>query len=222
MDAARVDALAAAATHERKPPAPPIEHAAPVHAPATAEHAAQPAAAEHGAEHAQHPKFKVTTFIWQLINFGALLFLLIYFGGRKLNQWLRGRHEQLKSEIGEATRLRDEAKRRFDAQERRLAELEKEIAALRASMRKDAEAEQTRMLEAAQERAKRMQDDMRTQIDEQVKVAEAALRAEVANASVKLAAEMVRKAVSFEDERRLAREFVAGFGQSGTTDEEVR
>lgn len=221
-DVRPADTTPAAATHEAKPLAPPVEHTAPVHAPAAAEHGAQTAAAEHGPEHAQHSKFQVTTFIWQLINFGTLLFLLIYFGGRRLNQWLRGRHEQLKNEIGDATRLRDEAKRKFDAQERRLADLEKEISALRASMRKDAEAEQARMLEAAQERARRMQDDMRAQVDEQVKVAEAALRAEIASVSVKLAAEMVRTAMSFEDERRLAREFVAGFGQSGTTDEEAR
>jgi F0F1-type ATP synthase membrane subunit b/b' len=46
-----------------------------------------------------------------------------------------------------------------------------------------------------------------------VKVAEAQLRAEVANASVKLAEELVREALSFDDERRLAREFVAGFDE---------
>ena len=157
--------------------------------------------------------FSVKTFILQLINFGVLLFLLIKYGGRKLNQSLRTRHEQLKGDINESTRLRDEAKQKFDAQERRVAELEKEIATLRESMRQDAAREQARMIEAAQERGKKMQEEMRIQIDEQVKAAEAQLRAEVANASVKLAEELVREALSFDDERRLAREFVAGFDE---------
>jgi F0F1-type ATP synthase membrane subunit b/b' len=53
-----------------------------------------------------------------------------------------------------------------------VADLEKEIAALRASMRQDAEREQARLLEGAQERAKRIQDEMRFQLDQQVKEAE--------------------------------------------------
>ena len=92
-----------------------------------------------------------------------------------------------------------------------MADLEKEIAALRASLRQDAEREQARLLEGAQERAKKIQDEMRFQLNQQVKEAELLLRAEVASASVKLAEELVRKSLNTDDERRLAQEFVAGF-----------
>jgi F-type H+-transporting ATPase subunit b len=137
-----------------------------------------------------------------------------------MNKSLRARHEQLKGDINEAARLRDEATRKFKAQDQRVADLEKEVAALRASMQQDAEREQARLLEGAQERAKRIQDDMRFQLDQQVKEAESLLRAEVASASVKLAEELVRKSLTTEDERRLAREFVAGFdGPSGPAGE---
>ncbi len=171
--------------------------------------------AEHAAEHAEHAGFSVKTFVLQLLNFGVLLFLLIRFGGRALNKSLRARHEQLKGDIDEAALLRDEAVRKFQAQEKRLADLEKEIAALRASIRQDAEREQAHLLEGAQERAKRIQEDMRLQLDRQVKEAESILRAEVASASIKLAEELVRKSMNMDDERRLAREFVAGFDAAG-------
>jgi len=194
---------AIAAVHE--PPAPAHEHALP--ASATERGAAHGESAEHG----EHAGFKVSTFVLQLINFGVLLFLLIYFGGRAMNKSLRARHEQLKGELAEAARLRDEAKQKVDAQERRLADLEKELSALRASMRQDAAREQARLLEGAQERAKKIQEEMRFQLDQQVKEAEMLLRAEVANASVKLAEALVSKAVDTQDERRLAQEFVAGF-----------
>jgi len=164
----------------------------------------------HGAGHGEHAGFSGKTFALQLLNFGVLLFLLIWFGGRVMNKALRARHERLKGDIGEAARLRDEAMRKFEAQEQRVSDLEKEIAALRAAIRKDAEHEQARMLEGAQERAKRISDEMRFQLDRQVKEAELLLRAEVASASVKLAETMVREAVNMDDERRLAQEFVAG------------
>ena len=165
-----------------------------------------------GGGQGEHAGFRPGTFALQLLNFGALLFLLIYFGGRAMNRSLRTRHEQLKNEIGEATRLRDEAKAKFDAQERRVAELEKEVAALRETMRQEAEREQARAIEAAQERAKQLQEDMRMQIDQQVRQAEAVLRAEVSNAALALAEEIARNAVDMEDQRRLAQEFVVGSG----------
>ncbi|HEY5285318.1 MAG TPA: ATP synthase F0 subunit B, partial [Polyangia bacterium] len=149
---------------------------------------------------------------------GVLLFLLIWFGGRAMNKALRARHEQLKTDIGEAARLRDEATKKFEAQEQRVRDLEKEIAALRASMHQDAEREQARLLEAAQERAKRISDEVRFQLDQQVKTAELSLRAEVASASIKLAEQLVRKAVTMDDERRLAQDFVAGFAGAAGID----
>jgi F-type H+-transporting ATPase subunit b len=176
------------------------------------EHAA--AHEEHSAGHGEHASFSGKTFALQLLNFGVLLFLLIYFGGRAMNKSLRARHDQLKGDISEAARLRDEAMEKFKTQEQRVSNLEDEIAALRASMQKDAESEQARLLEGAQERTKRIQDEMRFQMDQQVKEAELLLRAEVASASVKLAEGLVRKAVNMDDERRLAQEFVAAFDGS--------
>jgi F-type H+-transporting ATPase subunit b len=175
----------------------------------------------HGASSGGHAEFSGKTFALQLVNFGVLLFLLIRFGGRAMNKSLRVRHEQLKGEISEAARLRDEAALKFQAQEQRMADLEKEIAVLRTSLRQDAEREQARLIEGAQERAKRIQEEMRLQLHQQVKEAEALLRAEVASASVKLAEELVRKSVTADDERRLAREFVAGVDGSAGPAETV-
>ncbi len=184
--------------------------------------AAHAGPAEHGADHEKHVGFSVKTFVFQLVNFGILLFILIRFGGRAMNKSLQARHDQLKSDIQEAARLRDEATRKFEAQEKRVADLEEEIASLRASIRQDAEREQTRLIEGAQERAKWIQEEMRMQLNRQVKEAESLLRSEVASASVKLAEELVRKAMNTDDERRLAKEFVAGFDRPTAPGEAVR
>jgi F-type H+-transporting ATPase subunit b len=203
-----------AALHE---PAPAVQQAHGAGVPAAHETApGEHGQAEPSAGHGEHARFSPGTFALQLLNFGVLLFLLIYFGGKAMNKSLRARHEQLKTDLADAARLRDKAKQEFDAQEHRLADLEKELAALRASIRQDAEREQARMIEAAQERAKKIQEEMRFELDQQVKEAEMLLRAEVASASVKLAEELVRKAVDPLDQRRLAQEFVAGFDGKAT------
>jgi F-type H+-transporting ATPase subunit b len=208
-----------AAVQETPKPAHQTPSQAAGEAAAAAAHGHETASAEHAEAapgHAEHARFSVGTFALQLLNLGVLLFLLVYFGGRAMNKSLRARHEQLKRDLAEAARVRDEARRQLDGQERRLADLERELAALRTSMRQDAEREQARILQSAQERARKNQEEMRFQLDQQVKEAEMLLRAEVAGASVKLAEELLRKSVDALDQRRLAQEFVAGADSRAT------
>jgi F-type H+-transporting ATPase subunit b len=163
----------------------------------------------HGAEH--HAGVDAKTLALQLLNFGVLLFLLIKYAGRGLKKTFVTKHEQLAKDIGDAAKARDAAKQQAEEQERRLASLEQEIAALRAGIQQDAQKEQARLLANAQEKAKRIQADTQAQLETQVKAAEARLRAEVAIASVQLASEILKKQIGMDDDRRLAKEFIAGF-----------
>jgi F-type H+-transporting ATPase subunit b len=179
-------------------------------APATGE-----PAAEHGAghgEHGEHTGVDAKTLALQLLNFGVLLFILIWFGGRAMSKAFRGRHDQLKADIESAAGQRALAEQRFHEQDARLANLEQELAALRAAVQQEGERERGRLLAGAEEKAKRIQDETRLQLDQQVKEAEQRLRAEVASTAVKLADELLKRSVSPDDERRLAQDFAAGAG----------
>jgi F-type H+-transporting ATPase subunit b len=176
------------------------------HKEAAGEHAAQPG--EPAGEHEEHgidPK----TLALQLFNFGVLLFLLIKFGGSAINKSLRARHEQLKSDMEEAARLRTVAEARFKEQEARLANLESELEAMRQAIVKEAAHEKARIIAAAEEKARRVQDETKFQLDQQVKEAEQRFRAEVAAAAIKVAEELLRRSVDGSDEQRLVQGFVA-------------
>ena len=173
------------------------------------------AAAEPGAghgEHGEHAGVDAKTLALQLLNFGVLLFLLIWFGGRALNKAFRSRHDQLKADIEFAASQRALAEQRFREQDKRLANLEQELAALRASVQLEGEREKSRLLAGAEEKAKRIQEETRFQLDQQVKEAESRLRAEVASTAVKVADEILRRSVNQDDERRLVQDFAAGAG----------
>ena len=177
------------------------------------------AAAEHGAGHGaqgEHSGVDLKTLALQLLNFGLLVFLLVffagYFRGGLLSKALRSRHDQLKADIESAARQRALAEQRFHEQDVRLANLEQELAALRAAVHEEGERERARLLAAAEEKAKRIQDETRFQLDQQVKEAELRLRAEVASTAVKVADELLKRSVSVDDERRLAQDFAAGAG----------
>lgn len=170
----------------------------------------------HGEDHGGHAGVDPKTLALQILNFGVLLFILIWFGGRAISKALRARHEQLKTDIEGAAQRRTQAEQRFREQESRMANLEKELVALRTEVQQAGELEHARLLEGAQEKAKRIQEETRFQLEQQVKEAELRLRAEVATTAIKIADELLKRSVGPEDDRRLAQEFAAGAGQPQT------
>jgi F-type H+-transporting ATPase subunit b len=167
------------------------------------------AADEHGGGHGEHHGLDGKRLAFQLVNFGLLIALLGFFGGRAINKALASRHDQMKKDLEEAGQARAAAEARLAQQEKRLANLEKEIIALRASIKQEAVQEEQRLVAAAEEKAKRIQDETRFLMDQQVKEAELRFRQEVAGAAVRIAEELVRRSVRPDDENRLNAGFIA-------------
>jgi F-type H+-transporting ATPase subunit b len=173
--------------------------------------AAEPAG-EHGqkgdAGHGEH-HFDPKTFAFQLINFGILVAILGFFGGRAINKALAARHEQLKRDLEEAVQARAAAEARLAQQERRLGNLEKEVTALRASIKEEALGEEKRLVATAEEKARRIQEETKFLMAQEVKQAEIRFREEVAAQAVRIAEEVVQRSVKPEDDKRLSASFVA-------------
>jgi F-type H+-transporting ATPase subunit b len=188
-------------------------------APTAGEH--EPTAeAGHADEH--HAGIDGKTLAFQLINFALLATILGIFGGKAINKALAARHEQLKHDLEEAALLRSAAELRLKTQERRLANLEQEVIALRASIKEEASKEEERLVAAAAEKAKRIQDETRFLMDQQVKEAELRFREEVAGAAARVAEEVVRRSVKPDDELRLTQTFVNDLDQPTTDGQERR
>jgi F-type H+-transporting ATPase subunit b len=173
--------------------------------------------AEHGGEgtgeHA--PGVNGKSLALQLLNFGVLLAILVYFGGRAINQALLARHVQLKAELAAAAAARTQAEQRLRKTEARLTGLELEIAAMRAGIKQEAEVEKQQLIAAAEERAKRVRDETKFAIEQQVKEAQIALRRDVAQQALRVAEEILRRTVDANDQRRLLEGFMNEVAGSG-------
>lgn len=185
--------------------------------PAVEEHGAAAKGEGHADEaggHGEHHGLDGKRLALQLLNFGVLVALLGFFGGKAINKALAGRHEQMKKDLEEAAQARASAEARLAQQERRMGNLEKEIAALRASIKDEALSEEQRLVAAAEEKARRIQDETKFLLDQQVKEAELRFRAEVASTAVRVAEEIVRKSVQPADTTRLQQSFIADLEQA--------
>jgi F-type H+-transporting ATPase subunit b len=145
----------------------------------------------------------------QLLNFGALVFVLVFFGGKAINKALLARHQQLKTEMAAAAEAKAAAEARLAVQEKRLAALEQEIASIRAGIKEEAEAEKARLIALAEERANRIKEETSFLLQQQVKEAELTLRHEAGRATVEMAEQLVRQAMSPADQQRMVDAFVS-------------
>lgn len=157
------------------------------------------------------------TLALQLFNFGVLIFILVWFGGRAINKALAARHERLKVDLAAAAEARAAAEAKLTRQEARLASLEQEIEELRRSIKAEADAEKGRLIAAAEERAARIKAETTFMLEQQVKEAEVRLRREAADAGLRLAEETLRRAVGATDQQKMLDAFVTKIGAPGST-----
>jgi F-type H+-transporting ATPase subunit b len=170
----------------------------------SAENAGHGENAEHGG-HGLDPK----RLLYQFINFGLLVAILGFAGGKAINKTLAARHDQMKKDLDEASAARAAAQARLKEQEGRLANLESEVARLLAAIKDEAGKEEQRLLASAEEKARRIGDETQFLVAQQIKEAEQNFRQEVANATARIAEEIVRRSVKGEDETRLQQSFIS-------------
>jgi F-type H+-transporting ATPase subunit b len=177
--------------------------------------------AGHGEGSAHGPAIDGKTLGLQVFNFAVLLFILLKFGGRAVNKALLARHQQLKADLVAASEAKVAAEARLAKQELRLASLEKEIAAMHAGIRQEADAEKARLIAAAEERTRRVADETAFMLDQQIKEAELRLRHEVAASAVKMAEEILRRSIEPGDQQKMLDRFVGDVAEDRRSDTPV-
>ncbi|HEY1556883.1 MAG TPA: ATP synthase F0 subunit B [Kofleriaceae bacterium] len=154
-------------------------------------------------------------FVLALLNFGILLLILAKYLAPAGHKVAAERHDQIKTALDEAAKLRDEAKRKLTEYEGRISGVDAEIGKLVEGIRADAEADKKRILENAERQAAQMKRDAEQRIAAEIETARAQLTAEVAAAAAAAAASLVRDKSTPDDQKRLVTSFVSGIAGLG-------
>lgn len=147
--------------------------------------------------------------LFPTINLLILVAVLVYFGRKPVQSFFAERRRTIGGELEAAAQLRQQAEQRHAKWQRRLADLERELAEIRATARERAESEREHILADARASAERIHRDATAAIEREVRRAHEGLRREAANLAVELAAGMLRERVGPEDRERLLDEFIA-------------
>lgn len=167
--------------------------------------------ASEGGEAAEHAPGPGSLF-WYVVNFGILIVLLVVKGLPAMNQFLADRKERILADLRAAEKLRDEARAKLAELEAKIARVEGDVKAILDDTLRAAEAERARIIEAAEETAKRIRSQATLMVEQEVRRAREELSREVTESAAREAASILRDAFSDADQDRLVREFSASEG----------
>lgn len=151
----------------------------------------------------------VPNLFWQVTNLVAFLGLLWYFLRKPVAEFFGTRRTEIAKTLAKADDDRKRAEALAAELASRLAQIETELANLRESARKDAEAEHAALLKQTEEDAAKFLARASTDVDNRVRAARAELTAYAGDLAVEVAREILAKNVTPEDEKRLVAEGVA-------------
>jgi F-type H+-transporting ATPase subunit b len=149
-------------------------------------------------------------FIWLVLNFVLLLIILMRFGKPAVEKLAADRHDQIKTALDEAAKLRSQAAKRLEDYESKLAKADAEIKQMIDGMRVDAEADKKRILEAAEKQAAAMKRDAEIRIAAEIENARTVLTREVTLAATAATEKLLREKMTPADQQTVVTTFISG------------
>jgi len=147
-------------------------------------------------------------FVLMLLNFGILLLILAKWGGPVARKLAQDRHDQIKTALDEAAKLRDQAAQKLAEYEAKVKGLDNEVKQIVDGIRADAESDKKRILEAASAQAAQMKRDAELRIAAEIEYARKALQKEVTVAASTATEKLLKDKVTGDDQNKLVSTFI--------------
>ena len=171
-------------------------------------HTGQPVVDPHtGAQAEEEPMSP--PFLFALLNFAILLLILAKYGGPAARKLAAERHDQIKTALDDAAKLRAQAAAKLAEYETRIKDVDSEVKKLVDGIRADAEADKKRILEAATAQAAQMKKDADQRIAAEIEYARKALQKEVTAAAANATEKLLKDKLTGDDQNKLVSTFIA-------------
>lgn len=183
-------------------------------APAVDAHGAKAEASHGGDAHASNPLApeKLKDLFWRLANFLALVVILVKFLGKPIMAGLTGRQQQIREELDDLTRRRDEAEKSYKEFEVRLAGMEREMERVVEKAIAQAQSEKERILAEAERAAADIKRQAEAAVQAELEDAKRLLREEVAEQAAAMAEELIVRNLTPADQIAITEQYLERVG----------
>jgi F-type H+-transporting ATPase subunit b len=149
-------------------------------------------------------------FVGRVFNLAIVVGLLVWVARKPLANFYASRAESIREQLTEAQRARAEAEARLAEIEARMSHLDQELVEMKVAAEKEAEVEYKRLINAADEEARKLIGRAKEEIDGISREAYLDLRAHAAELAVSLARQNIQGQITDDDRHRLFENFLAG------------
>jgi len=153
-------------------------------------------------------------WIFRWLNFAIVFGAIAYLAWKKGGPYFRAQAEVISQKIAEGAQAREAAERQRQEVQAKLANIDSEIAAMRADSKRDAEAEAMRLRILAREEAQKIERAAQAEIAAAERAARMELKALGARMAVERAEALLRKELTPKSEAALFQTFVQEIGRS--------
>ncbi|MBM3794866.1 MAG: ATP synthase F0 subunit B [Acidobacteria bacterium] len=151
-----------------------------------------------------------STQMWKWVNFGILAALLAWQIGKHAPPFFTARIAEIQKDINEAKAIRDEANARVAGIEKRLGNLDAELAALCDNAKREMDAESERIQEETKRLVAQAGEQAQQEISSMTKAAEMELRQEASRLALQSAETKLKTRISPDANESLVARFVSG------------
>ena len=146
--------------------------------------------------------------MWQGINLVLIVGVIWYFGRGAISEFFSSRREGIRNQLTESAELLRQAEMRNSELQRKLVDLESEVAGIKTSATERAQEEAARILSDAEATANRIRTDAKAAIEQELNRAKSKLRDEAADLALEMASQKLKDNVGDADRDRLIDEFI--------------
>ncbi|MFQ3573886.1 MAG: F0F1 ATP synthase subunit B [Thermodesulfovibrionales bacterium] len=150
--------------------------------------------------------FTLTDWFWKFVNFGILVFLLVKFVKKPIQDYLQQRRENIEKTLNEAKEAKELAQKALTEVEERLVLKDKEIASILESAKESGEREKARLIEEGEKMRLKILEQAKINIDYEVRKAKETIQTEAAEAAMMRAEELIKSSITDKDQDRLFQE----------------
>jgi F-type H+-transporting ATPase subunit b len=149
---------------------------------------------------------------WRVVNFIALMIILVKFAAKPIGSGLSSRRKKIKDEIETLEHKRVESEKSYDEFQAKLATVESEIDKIVERALAQAEVEKTKILEKAEQGAADLMRSAEMAVQNQVTEARRTLKNEVADQAAILAEEIIVKSLTADDQVKIIETYLDKVG----------
>lgn len=155
---------------------------------------------------------KLKDLFWRVINFIALMIILVKFGAKPIASGLAGRQQGIKDELEELENRKVEAEASYRDFEAKLATVEKDIDLVVEKAVAQAEVEKAKIIEKAEQAADDIKRTAELAIQNEIMEARRTLKDDVADQAAVMAEELIVKNLTPEDQVKIIEDYLDKVG----------